>query len=129
MLFFFSSSRRHTRFALVTGVQTCALPIWVLLILDEAQHARLDLLEELRAIHEMKACACGLVIAGNDSLFDALRGRMEAAAYGALLSRAHHVIDRPEPLPEDVAARPEAHRIKGAEEIGRDHVGTPGNNA
>src|SRR3546814_10324772 len=25
--FFFSSSRRHTRCALVTGVQTCALPI------------------------------------------------------------------------------------------------------
>src|SRR3546814_2363063 len=29
-LFFFSSRRRHTRCALVTGVQTCALPIWVL---------------------------------------------------------------------------------------------------
>src|SRR3546814_2728668 len=27
MLFFFSSIRRHTRCALVTGVQTCALPI------------------------------------------------------------------------------------------------------
>src|SRR3546814_5281751 len=28
--FFFSSRRRHTRCALVTGVQTCALPIyWV----------------------------------------------------------------------------------------------------
>src|SRR3546814_1731677 len=26
-LFFFSSGRRHTRCALVTGVQTCALPI------------------------------------------------------------------------------------------------------
>src|SRR3546814_9607938 len=26
-MFFFSSSRRHTRCALVTGVQTCALPI------------------------------------------------------------------------------------------------------
>src|SRR3546814_8887031 len=26
--FFFSSRRRHTRCALVTGVQTCALPIW-----------------------------------------------------------------------------------------------------
>src|SRR3546814_4356825 len=28
MLFFFSSRRRHTRCALVTGVQTCALPIY-----------------------------------------------------------------------------------------------------
>src|SRR3546814_5948871 len=26
--FFFSSRYRHTRCALVTGVQTCALPIW-----------------------------------------------------------------------------------------------------
>src|SRR3546814_6649964 len=28
MLFFFSSRRRQTSCALVTGVQTCALPIW-----------------------------------------------------------------------------------------------------
>src|SRR3546814_3662434 len=27
-MFLFSSRRRHTRCALVTGVQTCALPIW-----------------------------------------------------------------------------------------------------
>src|SRR3546814_7028250 len=32
-LFFFSSRRRHTRCALVTGVQTCALPIF-----HERQH-------------------------------------------------------------------------------------------
>src|SRR3546814_1639061 len=30
IFFFFSSRRRHTRCALVTGVQTCALPISVL---------------------------------------------------------------------------------------------------
>src|SRR3546814_7923880 len=30
MFFFFSSRRRHTRCALVTGVQTCALPIYAL---------------------------------------------------------------------------------------------------
>src|SRR3546814_6109364 len=30
MLFFFSSRRRHTSCALVTGVQTCALPIFLL---------------------------------------------------------------------------------------------------
>src|SRR3546814_7453521 len=29
VFFFFSSRRRHTRCALVTGVQTCALPIWL----------------------------------------------------------------------------------------------------
>src|SRR3546814_7242306 len=31
-LFFFSSRRRHTRCALVTGVQTCALPILELML-------------------------------------------------------------------------------------------------
>src|SRR3546814_15942656 len=30
LMFFFSSRRRHTRCALVTGVQTCALPISIL---------------------------------------------------------------------------------------------------
>src|SRR3546814_3759244 len=34
VFFFFSSRRRHTRCALVTGVQTCALPICVGLIRD-----------------------------------------------------------------------------------------------
>src|SRR3546814_5238394 len=34
-MFFFSSRRRHTRCALVTGVQTCALPIL------HAEHVRL----------------------------------------------------------------------------------------
>src|SRR3546814_6059090 len=29
LMFFFSSRRRHTRCALVTGVQTCALPIFL----------------------------------------------------------------------------------------------------
>src|SRR3546814_3448792 len=32
-LFFFSSRRRHTRCALVTGVQTCALPIYIVGVL------------------------------------------------------------------------------------------------
>src|SRR3546814_8692613 len=33
--FFFSSRRRHTRCALVTGVQTCALPISALALLEK----------------------------------------------------------------------------------------------
>src|SRR3546814_3392206 len=32
IFFFFSSRRRHTRCALVTGVQTCALPICVFVL-------------------------------------------------------------------------------------------------
>src|SRR3546814_1291122 len=46
MFFFFSSRRRHTRCALVTGVQTCALPIFAiavrLLVLDECSAARVE---------------------------------------------------------------------------------------
>src|SRR3546814_8463671 len=37
-MFFFSSRRRHTRCALVTGVQTCALPISVPIAADLADH-------------------------------------------------------------------------------------------
>src|SRR3546814_1595693 len=36
VFFFFSSRRRHTRCALVTGVQTCALPISILVIGQQA---------------------------------------------------------------------------------------------
>src|SRR3546814_20248148 len=37
--FFFSSRRRHTRCALVTGVQTCALPICLMLVLSSPSGA------------------------------------------------------------------------------------------
>src|SRR3546814_5701707 len=33
VLFFFSSRRRHTRCALVTGVQKWALPIWIIYVI------------------------------------------------------------------------------------------------
>src|SRR3546814_16601300 len=69
-LFFFSSRRRHTRCALVTGVQTCALPIFkeipdimkkaVLAIEDDRfyEHGGLDYLGILRAaIHNLSGGA------------------------------------------------------------------------
>src|SRR3546814_7667456 len=42
MFFFFSSRRRHTRCALVTGVQTCALPIFTGRIVDTADQIPAD---------------------------------------------------------------------------------------
>src|SRR3546814_14807849 len=36
LIFFFSSRRRHTRCALATGVQTCALPISLAFLVDES---------------------------------------------------------------------------------------------
>src|SRR3546814_6255319 len=43
LLFFFSSRRRHTRCALVTGVQTCALPIFKVCIAYEYRGKRREL--------------------------------------------------------------------------------------
>src|SRR3546814_2695166 len=51
--FFFSSRRRHTRCALVTGVQTCALPILTFVVFtkvdrptdDSARSTRLEFLK------------------------------------------------------------------------------------
>src|SRR3546814_6597097 len=45
--FFFSSRRRHTRCALVTGVQTCALPICVYCVCGVA--ARTERMKEAKA--------------------------------------------------------------------------------
>src|SRR3546814_18028884 len=60
--FFFSSRRRHTRCALVTGVQTCALPI--LLNADvrrRVSHIRLKWLSEQGqvSVHERVVGAVG----------------------------------------------------------------------
>src|SRR3546814_2686037 len=38
VFFFFSSRRRHTRCALVTGVQTCALPIYTAFLRSMIPH-------------------------------------------------------------------------------------------
>src|SRR3546814_6852924 len=45
-VFFFSSRRRHTRCALVTGVQTCALPIFP--FVDSPERAR-EAVDRIRA--------------------------------------------------------------------------------
>src|SRR3546814_9519921 len=51
MYVFFSSRRRHTRCALVTGVQTCALPIWLLDYQDKAYaELYLDRIEKIAAL-------------------------------------------------------------------------------
>src|SRR3546814_7261646 len=47
--FFFSSRRRHTRCALVTGVQTCALPISTFEVYPEVQVPDLSALQVKRA--------------------------------------------------------------------------------
>src|SRR3546814_6191743 len=55
MCFFFSSRRRHTRCALVTGVQTCALPIWIIepRVLGAGYNSIQDLLDGSLALKAM----------------------------------------------------------------------------
>src|SRR3546814_6282261 len=47
--FFFSSRRRHTRCALVTGVQTCALPILLLADIHMPEMDGFALARQIRA--------------------------------------------------------------------------------
>src|SRR3546814_1019264 len=65
MLFFFSSRRRHTRCALVTGVQTCALPISITLAsrtIDMRATATLSTVRKgKRRLLESCALAAGMV--------------------------------------------------------------------
>src|SRR3546814_6466753 len=65
MIFFFSSRRRHTRCALVTGVQTCALPI---LRVDGAPAAVEG--KPLEVLHELLLRAGEVVT--KEELFDAV---------------------------------------------------------
>src|SRR3546814_5371762 len=59
MCFFFSSRRRHTRCALVTGVQTCALPIYAL-VAGTALRQRLSRRRRLyRGASRLGACPLG----------------------------------------------------------------------
>ena len=88
----------------------------LLVIVDEAQYARPDLLDAFRHLYDRHLFA--LVLCGNPRLFDPRRGRTEAADFGALLSRAFHVLDAPAPTPGDVAAVAAAYGIDGAEERG-----------
>src|SRR3546814_8955186 len=73
--FFVSSRRRHTRCALVTGVQTCALPIYL-----EPSNARLKSARPHENIRKgwSRYVNDGLVVPRN-ARGDAVRGRMEWA--------------------------------------------------
>src|SRR3546814_6033793 len=77
--FFFSSRRRHTRCALVTGVQTCALPILVLLDVW-LQGSRLDGLDLLDEIKRRDPSIPVLVISGHGNLDTAVAAIRRGAA-------------------------------------------------
>src|SRR3546814_7710001 len=81
-VFFFSSRRRHTRCALVTGVQTCALPIYtasdsglagdnVRIAYGTSKAAVIGLTKYVAAQHGRQSIRCNAILPGpimNDSL-------------------------------------------------------------
>src|SRR3546814_4690497 len=86
--FFFSSRRRHTRCALVTGVQTCALPIYVLLeqACEWSAERSAPAFRELRALG-FGACRLALAVPEEQEWqgIAQLAGRRIATSYPALL--------------------------------------------
>src|SRR3546814_21043085 len=114
IFFFFSSRRRHTRCALVTGVQTCALPISDLL-----RHAgTVALVDDIEAAKWMKLVSNAkllvtLAILGLPML-DALhtegyRDVMNAAGNDALAvgpALGHPILPIFGPTPDEVPAPP-----------------------
>src|SRR3546814_15348226 len=102
MVVFFSSRRRHTRCALVTGVQTCALPISV----DEERAAPEVELAEL-AGERLRLCVLEFERVENDELA-ALR----------LVAQSHLEAEGADLLVQRVAegARPRAVRLAAADE-------------
>src|SRR3546814_6484928 len=78
--FFFSSRRRHTRCALVTGVQTCALPILFLMTAAVPAYQTDALIAEdidaYLALHQTKSMlrflTCGSVDDGKSTLIGRL---------------------------------------------------------
>src|SRR3546814_1685602 len=71
-MFFFSSRRRHTRCALVTGVQTCALPICLVLEQDYLREERppADPFAIGGAVEENRNLFAALLRAGIDARAD-----------------------------------------------------------
>src|SRR3546814_10993938 len=86
MYFFFSSRRRHTRCALVTGVQTCALPIcdikWAFrgFLRSEVAEAILD------PVGQCLDMASGLLSEVGEGIFD--MGRHDGIAFAHQQARS-----------------------------------------
>src|SRR3546814_4574759 len=104
-LFFFSSRRRHTRCALVTGVQTCALPIFdapfgdMVAFTEVIQDGMLDLLD-----------------AGKLRMASATSLSLSPEAAARLNADMGHYRDRIVLRPQEISNHPELERRLRSEE-------------
>src|SRR3546814_10709158 len=98
-VFFFSSRRRHTRCALVTGVQTCALPISDRAEIDDIARklAGQRPFEVRRDLHVLAAADRAPLLHPGDFLGEADAARaLDAAGHEGLDHRPHiFLADRP----------------------------------
>src|SRR3546814_2433785 len=111
-LFFCSSRRRHTRCALVTGVQTCALPICALAHFDHALDA--SLVVSYLALRQ--GDAVGLYATGGDERWVAPQRSL--GAIDTLLRASYDL--QPQPVATDYLAA--ATGLSLRQQIGRAHV-------
>src|SRR3546814_9012842 len=107
---FFSSRRRHTRGALVTGVQTCALPIWRIGDVRGRNQRPVSALERLV---DAFPCDPGRALGSGMADLEA-----DARAWGAM----NEVVDATPGCDLGVAPQTRAARGDPPFEIGRAHV-------
>src|SRR3546814_17845009 len=112
-VFFFSSRRRHTRCALVTGVQTCALPISIY-----NHYQRIEALEGYRAAdHDVwpvfrPLFLTGWLIAdqfGDEGDYGAAQILIASASSKTAIGFGFPLKQRAEPRPETAGLRSTAH--------------------
>ena len=73
-----------------------------LIIVDEANHATLESLEELRGLHD--ETGVGVALLGNEELMQRISGHRDRHAYARLKSRIRRYLIQDMPVAEDVAA-------------------------
>src|SRR3546814_7085857 len=131
-MFFFSSRRRHTRCALVTGVQTCALPISVLDVDEERRRISLGIKqtrsnpwEAFAAMHKKGDKVSGQIKSITDfGVFIGLEGGIDGLVH---LSDISWQVSG-EDLVRDFKKGEEIEAVVLAVELGREHVCTQVNN-
>src|SRR3546814_1878978 len=96
LFFFFSSRRRHTRCALVTGVQTCALPV----VININGHRYALLVDAIDEVISVSADAIGSPPPGMQGIWgDITTGRLRIS------ERRRALVIRPEHFVEAVEGR------------------------